>query len=352
MANASESATASLSVKIQGTDLPKAAYSDLIEATVHEDLLAPSMFTLNLLSWDNNTQKITWADDDLLAVGNSIEIEVGYTKPLTSIAKGEITGLELAVGQDAAPVLTVRGYDRSHRLTRGHKTRSFTKMTDSDIAGRIAQEQGLSVSAVSTKVKLEYVMQNNQTDLEFLRQRATAIGYEVLVLDRKLHFRPHQTNTSSVVTLKASQDLIDFYPRMTARNQVGAVEVRGWNPKAKKALVGKAPSRPKTVMGKSTGLSTADKAFGKAVVTHVNRPVFTQAEADQIAAGQLDSMALDFITGDGTCFGQPRLRAGCMITIEEIGKRFSGEYYVTSATHTYRSESGYRSSFTVRRNAT
>jgi phage protein D len=352
MATSKGSATPSLCVKIKGTDLPPAAYTDLIEASVHEDLEAPAMLTLKLLSWDNSTQKITWADDDLFAVGNAMEIEMGYTKPLSPIAKGEITGLELEVEQGKPPTLTVRGYDRSHRLTRGHKTRSFIKMADSDIAARIAQEQGLSVSTVSTKVKLDYVMQHNQTDLAFLRQRAALIGYEVVVLDRKLHFRPHQTNTSAVVTLKASLDLVDFFPRLSARNQAGAVEVRGWNPKTKKALVGKAPSKPKTVMGKSTGLKTADKAFGKAVVKHVNRPVFTQAEADQIAAGQLDTMALDFITGDGTCFGQPALRAGHVIAIQEIGTRFSGEYYVTSATHTYTSENGYRTTFTVRRNAT
>ena len=352
MPTASESATPNLSVKIDGTELSSAAYSDLIKATVHEDLEAPAMLTLELFSWDNDAQKITWADENVFAIGKGVEIQVGYDKPLASIMKGEITGLELEVEMGKPPTLTVRGYDRSHRLTRGQKTRSFAKMSDSDIAARIAQEQGLSISAVKTKVQLDYVMQYNQTDLDFLRQRAAAIGYEVIVLDRKLHFRPHQINATSVATLKASHDLIDFFPRLTTRTQAGSVEVRGWNPKAKKALIGKAPSKPKAVMGKSTGLATADKAFGKAVVTHVNRPIFTQAEADQIAAGQLDVMALGFISGDGTCYGQPDVRAGQVITIEEIGTRFSGEYYVTSATHTYSSEGGYRTNFTVRRNAT
>ena len=47
-------------------------------------------------------------------------------------------------------------------------------------------------------------------------------------------------------------------------------------------------------------------------------------------------------------FDDPRLRAGAIIRLEGLGPSFSGDYRVTSATHTI-SSSGYRTSFRVRK---
>ena len=84
--------------------------------------------------------------------------------------------------------LQVRGYDKCHRLLRGRYTRSFVQMTDSDIAQRISQELGLASNIEPTSEVQEYVFQHNQTNLEFLQQRAAAIGYQTGVYDETLYF--------------------------------------------------------------------------------------------------------------------------------------------------------------------
>jgi phage protein D len=63
-------------------------------------------------------------------------------------------------------------------------------------------------------------------------------------------------------------------------------------------------------------------------------------------------MALTYVEGFGTCIGDPELRAGTLVEIEGLGKRFSGSYYVTSTEHSYKPSIGYRTAFSVRRNAT
>ena len=45
-----------------------------------------------------------------------------------------------------------------------------------------------------------------------------------------------------------------------------------------------------------------------------------------------------YVEGYGTCIGDPELRAGTLVEIEGLGKRFSGSYYVTSTEHSYRPE--------------
>ena len=71
----------------------------------------------------------------------------------------------------------------------------------------------------------------------------------------------------------------------------------------------------------------------------------SQAEADAMAKGQFNEMALSFISGDGICAGETGLQAGSVIKMEGLGKRFSGNYYVTTATHIYDTRQGYRHCF-------
>jgi phage protein D len=83
------------------------------------------------------------------------------------------------------PSLTVRGFDRLHRLMRGRKSRTFVKQKDSDIVSKIVQDAGLTADATDSRVTYEHVYQHNQTDWEFLRVRAQRIGYEILAVDKR-----------------------------------------------------------------------------------------------------------------------------------------------------------------------
>jgi phage protein D len=286
-------------------------------------------------------------------VGNEVEIQMGYVDNLQKLMVGEITGLEPEFSANEVPMLTVRGYDRRHRLLRGRKTRSFTQVKDSDIASQIAADAGLTAQVEGTAVTLDYVLQHNQSDLQFLRQRARRIGYEVVVEDKTLHFRPHQNAASEVLTLTWENDLIEFHPRLTTLEQVGQVAVRGWNPKDKEAVVAEAAagSESSTMGGTTGGPSAADGAFGQSSYTSIDWPVFSQAEADKMAVGQFNNMALAYISGEGIVAGRTELRAGTVVKIEGLGDRFSGNYYVISATHMYTPRNGYRTAFSVRRNA-
>jgi phage protein D len=79
--------------------------------------------------------------------------------------------------------------------------------------------------------------------------------------------------------------------------------------------------------------------------------VRSKAEADQVALGRLEELALAYVQGTAACDGRPQLRAGTVVDLDGAGRTFSGRYYVTSVTHTLNQDQGYRTSFTVRRNA-
>lgn len=251
-------------IRINGSPLPAEAKADVRAVTVSEDVGAPGMFTLQLYNWDMNQLKVTWVDEPLFAEGNEVRIQMGYLDgELAELMVGDITGLEPEFTTDETFTLTVRGYDRRHRLLRGRQTRSFVQMKDSDIARQIAGDAGLSAKVQDSKVKLDYVLQHNQTDLEFLQERAQRIGYEVVVQDKTLHFRPQRSDQKQALSLFLDEDIVEFYPRSTTLTQVGQVAVRGWDLKEKKAIVGQAGAgQEATRMGGSTsGPQAANKGF-------------------------------------------------------------------------------------------
>ncbi len=339
-------------VKVAGQPLPPRAAADLLAVSVEDDVDAPGVFALRLLTWDQARQKVSWADDRLFAVGADVVVEMGYSDRLKPLIAGEITGLEPEFGARELPVVTVRGHDLRHRLLRGAKTRSFAKASDADIASRIAREHSLRLQASPTPVKHEYVLQRNQTDWAFLAERARRIGYEVAVEGKVLCFRPRRNGAGPSLHLGRA-DLLEFWPRLTTLGQVSEVTVRGWDPKTVKPVVGQAGTRDlgKLMGGRASGGATAERAFGKAAVPRIDLPAQDRAEAAGEARGLLRELALQYVTGEGLVTGRSELKAGIVVGIQGLGQRFSGPYYVVSTRHTYDPRRGYRTAFTVRRNA-
>jgi phage protein D len=340
-------------VTVNGQPLPSAALADLIGLSLLDDVDAPGMFTLTLAAWDTAQMQAKWIDEPLFTEGNPVEISFGYRDRIQPLFAGEITGIEAEFPEGRPPTVTVRGYDRRHRLMRTRKTRSFTNCRDSDIASQIASEANLRPQTEDSTVTLPHVLQHNQTDLEFLQLRARRIGFELSVRDRDLYFRPRKIDQSAEITLRREVDLLEFYPRLTTLGQVPRLEVRGWNPARKEAIVASAgPGDETKVMGGTrSGPDATKRAFDSGTSARVASPVASQDEADAMARRGFAEMALGFVAAEATCIGEPRLRAGIVVEVEGIGQRFGGPYYLTQVEHAFVPRRGYRTRFIAQRNA-
>jgi phage protein D len=353
VADLSEPQVPVFDIIINGTSLPPSAHPFVGSVLVDESIALPSMFAVEIFSSGGLEDVNMWVDDDLFSIGNVMEVRLGYGDDLETLMIGEITGLEPDFTSARLPILTVRGYDRRHRLQKGRKTRTFVQQKDSDIAARIASEAGLSAETEDTGVTLDYIIQTNQTDLEFLQERARRIQYETVVYDRKLIFRPVKNGQSEILTLTMDDHLLEFRPRLSMARQTSDVSVRAWDPKQKEEIMSKAQAgdESSTMGGKQTGSKMAQAAFGSSVDVLSAQPLMAQAEADQIATALLNRNSLSLIEGEGLCYGRTDLRTGKVIKIDGVGKRFGGQYYVMDALHHYSAQDGYRTQFQVRRNA-
>ncbi len=335
-------------VKINGTEAPTEAVAMVV---VEMDLDQADLCTATM----KNTNDKKYTVD--LNLGDSIEVSIAETGGGTTktIFKGEIVGLEPCYESGGETHVLVRAVNRMHRLSRGKNSKTFEKKTDADIVRAIASTYGLSPQ-ISGDVNIQYdhVYQHHQTDLEFLLTRARRINYELFVDDTTLTFRKRDVSVGAAMTLKlgAQNDsegkpLQKLQLRLSSANQVTAVKVRAWDPTTNKEIIGNASSLAKT-LGSKSGADASKASFqGGSHKATYDVPVSSQEEADAIAKSLLEDHALDYITGEATCKGNPDMKAGIMVAVTGTDTRFDGSYYVKGAVHKYTHKSGGTGGYTT-----
>ncbi|MFN6565765.1 type IV secretion protein Rhs [Nostoc minutum NIES-26] len=344
-------------LQIDGTNASTDLLNDILQISVEESLHLPGMFTLIIKNdyFPGRTEEKTWRHQSLFAIGKKIKI--GFVSSTTEnvdfetaeqgyVLDGEITAIETEFTEKSQAPIVIRGYDISHRLHRGRYNRSFQNVTDSDIVNQIVGETGIATGAIaSTSIIHDYVFQENQTNMEFLRERAARLGFELYVQDGKLNFRQPAQNQS--LSLKWLEDIHNFRVRVTSAEQVSSVEVRGWDYTTKRPIVSTASTEQViTNTENGTGSKTSTKFSIQPKMIVVDRPVFSANEAQKMAQALCNELGGEFVYADAKGEGNPYLRPGRVVKLTDMGN-YSGSYYVTETRHLFH-ERIYTTEFSVR----
>lgn len=347
-----ETLIADYEISSAGSTIPPEAQALIAGIEVDLDVENAGMFSLLLHAGEREQDSYTWIDSDLFIPGTEIKIKVGYGSTLTPIFTGEITALAPEYPGSGAAMLRVRGYDKLYRMGFGRKSYAFQNMKDSDIASQIAQDWSLTPQVDATDTTYDYVFQCNQTDREFLTERARSLRYELRVEDRTLFFQKPKEDAAAVATLTYGETLVDFFPTLSTVYQTSKAAVQGWSVKDKAAVEGTASAVDlvSSMAGGETGPEAADRIAGERVLILAGRNVSTKDEAELLAKAALNRSAMDYVTGEGSIVGNPDIKAGAVVELLGLGKRFNGQYYITACRHVLGGR-GYRTYFTVRRSA-
>jgi uncharacterized protein involved in type VI secretion and phage assembly len=334
---------ATINISINGspqTDMQQ----DLISAIVDSNMHLPAMLTVELFDDD-----LKWVNKTDIDLGKPVEVKFGEQddtdsteSPLTKLLfQGEITSVEPSFNKDGRATLLFRAYDKSHRLHRGRQSRAFENVTDSDVVSKIAGEAGLTADVDTTSITYDYLVQTNQTDMEFLQERARRIGYWAYASKDKLHFKKPGFTPESGPTLDWPGALREFRPRLSGVGQPKTATAQGWDSNGQTEIKAEATTPTTFNAGgitKAAG-AAAEAAFsgnGKANLAVVYRPMVVSGEATDIAQAALDTVASEYLQAEGECLGHADIVAGVTVTVKGVGTRFEGKYLVTSATHIYR----------------
>lgn len=299
---------------------------------------------------------------DLFVEGATLELQLGYVDALRPMLSGKINRLTLSFPESDTTTISVGAQSELYRLHGQPRTRSFTNVTDSQIADQVVGASGLRLEADETTVQHEYVLQHNQSDLWFLTERARRIGFILQIEGKTVTFKrdrdpapPHYTLVwgapgQSIGQAQKVMPLKRFEPTLNLRNQVSEVIVRGQHPTTRELITARAGAGDETQrLGRQSGPEIVEELFGPRSRTIDHIPVGSQQEATGLARAELSRQAMQLITGHGATIGLPDLRVGATITLEGLGPRFSGVYAIVQVTHTI-NQSGYQTEFIVQKN--
>ena len=342
-------------VQIKGNALP-VSVDDLLERIVVDDhLRLPAMFELTLRDPHDPQLPNGVLAEIGVKLGDAVIVSVKNEDGKEELVSGEVTSLEADLDASGSHVV-IRGYDKSHRLHRGRKARSWADRKDSEIAETIAGEAGLSSSVDDTEVAHVYIAQPGLSDWEFLASRAREIGFDLRVAGGSLEFKkpssasdgPEKGSPGSAPTegqIVYGENLVSFRPRVSIVDQASSFEARGWDVKAKKAVVGTAqPSNTSASIGLAQ--SAATEALGEKTYVRNDRLFAAEDAAKSAAAGLAASVGSTFGEAEGVVVGDPKLKAGSAVSVSGVGSPFDGKYVLTSTRHVLDSY-GYRTHFTV-----
>ena len=362
-------------IEIEGEELDPASKGDVLELKIEMTFNEMTSAEVKLNNFDDTAYDLKWSDADKLRLGSRVHVKLGYADRTRSMMRGYISTLTPEFA-DGPPTLTVRALDGMVRLKSSKPPAeevTYKKVTDWQIAQKIAQRHNLRVKVTEEGPVHDLVVQRNTDDATFLKERAKLLSFEVFMRtdpdtgEDVLHFvsptdgrgsEPISTYTLAWGGMRNTDippSLIEFKPVLAAGDQVQSVTVRGWDPKTKKKITQTA-TRDEHARGRARSTTrtapkpprrSAERARRSAKSSSID-PSPREEEALKVAQAILSERAYRFLTGHGKVIGLPDLRPGTNVEIGGVGRRFSGTYFVTKVTHVL-NQQGFLTEFDVSR---
>ena len=156
---------------------------------VEETTLCLFRCEASFLNWgpkDNNVGFLLFGRE-LIDFGKAFSVEFGPPGSTSPVFAGRITGLEAPYPPHRPPELAVLAEDRFQDLRMERRTRSFENQTDADVIRLIASQHGLTAQVDVDGPSYSVLVQLNQSDLAFLRERTAAIDAQLWLDNRTLY---------------------------------------------------------------------------------------------------------------------------------------------------------------------
>ncbi|WP_405616621.1 VgrG-related protein [Streptomyces sp. NBC_00076] len=344
-----------IQVKLGGSPLPPDFAPLLVDGWVDQGLGVPAAF------------RLTFRDPYRLVLGK-LGVKFGTPVVITPIADGkggsdplltgEVSGLE-ADYDGTGSFTVIRGYDHGHRLIRQRRVAAYRNQSASDIARKLAAQDGVPIGRIqSTKTVYEFISQANVTDWDFLARLADE-NEMVMSVDAKGKFqfvKPDPASGAPAVStpgdkspfvLEAGTDILRLRASVTAAEQVGSVETRGWDVTTKKKLTATAPAKSNPGISIGTTPGEAAAKFKPAKLVDPQTPYDRQSEVKFAAEALADDVTGSFAELEVIARGTPKLRPGLPVTLADVGAPFEGKYTATSVRHVFGDGKHYEAWVTV-----
>lgn len=314
-------------VYCNGSKLPDTF--SLVSASVRLSLNRIGKATLRFNAGNMDKQTFDESDNALFKPGNPIKLDAGSTNKQETLFEGNIIGLRILTGKDFRSYMVVECRDCAYPATQGRKNRIFEKQKDSDIIKEVLKTYG-SVDVDATQYQHPTLVQYYCSDWDFALSRADACGLFVFADGSKIKVKKPEVGGSPVLTVTYGEDITAFDLELTADDQFTQYEAVSWSPKEQKAVKVSASSPS---LNKQGDLQPKSLASGDSLLLQTDAPTEEKA-LKQWADGMALRAGLARYQGSVSFYGSALVKPGCIVELKGLGKRFNGNMFVGSVTHT------------------
>lgn len=347
-ATASDLGVAGFDVIVGGVPIDDAVRAALLEIVVDARLRVPDRLTLHLRDDDGEL-----VAGPLFFPGTAVKVSLGAAEDAASsvVFDGVVTSLTSGF-EVTSTTLTVVALDRGCMLQRKPGTMSYERCSYGEIARKVlaTDARALKAGTIGAGLTVPFVQRSNETAWDFLWRLARDVDYEVKVTGTQLNFRPAggpRTGSTAAVTLTLGEDLRSFSPRISAIQQVGTVDVRGWDPVVVAPLKASAETKGRDPHADAALHARVARALGPGGATVVDHPFVNARQAGEAARSIAAHIANALIEAEGVADGNPRLGPGTRVTITGIPRTFAGTYVLSGVRHVLRAGASYETRFFV-----
>lgn len=336
----------------------KDLYPFLTEVTVECGRKESDTATMKFEFRRDESGKITVLDDGDLTPWEPIIIEAAFGNAPEEVMRGYIREVNVNCPENAADsAVVVECQDDSIKLDREHVRKVWggdAPTSDSVIVSTIVSDKySLKVDSESGEGQTGIVINQDNTDIRLLRERAEANGYELLFREGEVYFGPMRlegtVQANIMVYAGRATNCYNFKIRDDGHqpDRVGfdRPETEG-SGNVKETVDPNLPSLG-SEYATSSGMGLRDFIWRMSRQGGMNEAEWmarAKRKANDLslrirAEGQLD----------GSLYGHV-LQVGKLVGVDGMGEHYGGIYYVDTVKHEFTMD-GYKQTFTLLRNA-
>lgn len=328
-ASGSIGGVATFAVKVNGSAVP----DELSIFSVHIEKRVNRIATARIVVLDGepDTQDFPASSSSTFVPGASLTIEAGYDSNNTMLFQGIITGQSIRIDELIGSALEVECRDEAVKMIVGRKCLTFSNQKDSDIISSIIGTYGLTADVTATSTVWPEQVQYYATDWDFVLARAEANGMIVTTINGKVSVAKPDANTSSVLTVGYGDGLMEFNADMNAITQLSSVTASTWDYKNQAVSTGQAQnnfSGPGNITS-----STLAEVVGLSTYQLQTSAALESADLTNWSNAQLVKSEYSKIQGTAKFQGSSAVDIATYITLQGLGDRFNGDYFVSGVTH-------------------
>jgi len=317
-------------VKVSGSPIPDEM--QVFSVRVEKRINRISSARIIILDGDVETGKFDASSSSTFVPGAQISIEAGYDSNNTVIFKGIITAQTIRINEVVGSVLEIECRDEAIKMIVGRKCLTYSKQKDSDIISSIiGTYSGLSANVTTTITTWPQQVQYYITDWDYILSSADTNGMVITTDDGKVSVFKPDADTSSVLTMKYGDGLMEFDAELNSISQIGSVKANAWDFK-NQAVISTQSTTSLAGPGNISSKKLSEVVGLSDYMLQSNAPL-AQADLTNWSQAQIIKSEYAKIRGEAKFQGTSAVAPGKYITLKGLGDRFNGDYLMSGITH-------------------